>query len=119
MKKVVFLLILIQSLCLLQAAYGGDSWVLWEKQESIDSSVGIRQAVMWEAIDGYAKEADCRTHREQVWNGKMKDWGGRRGSYIEKIDGVPYTYIGIKTKDSLVTLQYYCLPGTIDPREHH
>ena len=33
MKKVVFLLILIQSLCLLPLALAEDSWVLWEKEE--------------------------------------------------------------------------------------
>lgn len=116
MKKIIFLLILIQlAFCL--PALAEDSWVLWEKQESIESkSKEMTRDVTWEIIDGYAKEPDCKAARERVVAYEKKHWEESIGGYVKKVTSSS-TYVGVETTEGLLQLQYYCLPGTLDPRK--
>lgn len=117
MKKLILLIVIFQSIVSLPL-YAEDSWVLWQKAEKLDfKRKEATRGVEWEIIDGFAKESDCKDHREQVWNNRVKFWDNMKGAYIKKVTSVPYTYIGTATKDYTLEFNYYCLPGSLDPRK--
>jgi len=112
LKRAIVILILGLALAVPSSALAGDSWVLWQKTTM--PAVGDGKTPLnwnWEIIDGYAQIADCNTHKEKVCRDSLRAY-----EKANKRDYCP---------DSLVTdysakgafIQFYCLPGTLDPRE--
>jgi hypothetical protein len=118
MKKVLFLLILIQSLVSLPLAHGENTWVLWLKSE-YDSFKNHEPEshIYWEVIDGFGKEADCKAYREGVWTNLKKGAEEDKAKHLaEEVTAVPYSLIMTRLSGTSTHSQnLYCLPGTIDP----
>src|SRR5208337_2139714 len=108
MKRVVFLLILIQSLCLLPAAHSEDSWVLWERMEYTNLKTFEIQRV-WDIIDGYAKEPDCKSGRVRAVAAKKKHFDDSRASNVKEVSGNE-TSVTMSTDRESWLYEYICLP---------
>jgi hypothetical protein len=116
MKRVVFLLILIQAAFCLNAL-AEESWVLWAKHEVFGSKGKKRTCdVTWEVIDGYAKEAECKDARERVVAFEKKKWEAMKAHNVQSVGGGS-TDIVIIGDEGIQAIIYCCLPGTIDPRK--
>ncbi len=117
MKKLALMLILIQLIGLIPAANAVESWVLWKKEEKIESKAKeVSLDAMWEVIDEFAKGVECKTAMETLWDSSMQVWESKTGGLIRKVNGLRPGYLNISCKDYMITLNYYCLPETIDPR---
>lgn len=111
-ERAIAILILGLVLAVPSSVSAGNSWVLWEQITT--PAVGDGKTPLnwsWEIIDGYAQIADCKKAKEKACRDSLKAFGR-----ANKRDYCP---------DSLVTdesakgafFQFYCLPGTLDPRK--
>ncbi len=98
-----------------------DSWVLWEKTDSIKTNGD--QNIFWEIIHAYPMRKQCIQEMIRTWwmmrNQAIED--KKKSNTISEVKEVPYSEIIITFKQpkeiKSIAKTYYCLLGASDPRE--
>lgn len=109
------------TILLAASAARAESWVLWQKKEYIETT--MKQNIFWEIIDAYPEHKQCLQGMKRVWqvtkNRAVED--KKKYDTISKIEEVPYNLIitNFKEPKEIMSISetFYCLPGTLDPRE--
>ncbi len=98
-----------------------ETWVLWERTDSIKTSGD--QHTYWEIIHAYPVHKQCIKEMQRIWQ-VMRDKASEdkeKSNTIAEVKEVPYSAIIISFKQPQemmsITNTYYCFPGTSDPRE--
>ncbi len=97
-----------------------ESWVLWEKKEYFKTS--MEQNIFWEIIDAYPEYKQCLQGMQKVWQ-MTRDQAieDKKNDTISEVKEIPDTGIITRFKQpkEIMSISYifYCLPGTLDPRE--
>jgi hypothetical protein len=99
-----------------------ESWVLWLKNETINHKIGTTST--WEIVNAYPDFNKCVQAKKQVWLAKTAQYKKLEKEYnsFDEVDGTPYDFISTKLKnekDGVIGFfdNFYCLPGTLDPRD--
>ncbi len=116
-----FLDILLIATPILSSTAQADSWVLWEKTDSIKMNGG--QNIYWEIIHAYPMRKQCIQEMIRTWwmmrNQAIED--KKKSDTISEVKEVRYSAIITTFKQpkeiKSIAITYYCLPGMSDPRE--
>ena len=107
--------------CFHSSTAQAETWVLWERTDSIKTSGD--QHTYWEIIHAYPVHKQCIKEMQRTWQ-IMRDKASedkRNSNTISEVKEVPYSAIITTFKQpremKSITTTYYCLPGTSDPRE--
>jgi hypothetical protein len=122
--KTIMLALLVSCLIPLlpASARAQNGWVLWQKTETTTSST-MQQHVSWELLDAYPEYDRCTQVATKVWQVSKDRWTEDKQKYgtISEIKEVPSVLIIVTFKDPKkirsVSEKFFCLPGTLDPRE--
>jgi hypothetical protein len=123
MKKELILLssVIAVMLLFISSTVHAESWVLWQKKEYIKTN--MEQNIFWEIIDAYPEHKQCLQGMTRIWkvikNQAIED--KKKYDTISEIKEVPYSLIITNFKEPKeimsISENFYCLPGTLDPRE--
>ncbi len=122
-KKTIKLFVLGISLIstfFLSSTTQADTWVLWERTDSVKTNGD--QHTYWEMIHAYPVHKQCLKEMQTTWQ-IMRDRAGedqKKSNTISEVKEVPYSvFTTFKQAQEImsITNTYYCLPGTSDPRE--
>ena len=113
--------VMVVMVLLIASTARAESWVLWQKKEYIETS--MKQNIFWEIIDAYPEHKQCLLGMKRIWqvtkNQAIED--KKKYDTISEIKEVPYNLIITNFKEpkeiSGILETFYCLPGTLDPRE--
>ena len=98
-----------------------ESWVLWTKTEYIKTN--MQSSVFWEIINAFPDHNQCLQVKKKVWQVKHNQAMEDKKKYetIDEIKEVANELIITNFKDHKdihsISVNLYCLPGTLDPRE--
>jgi len=98
-----------------------ESWVLWTKIEY--SKTDLSHDIFWEIMGGYPDYNTCLQVKDKIYRVRQKEAREDKKQYpsISKLDEVPTELIIITFKDPKEiyskSISFFCLPGTLDPRE--
>jgi hypothetical protein len=96
-----------------------ESWVLWDEMETTGAKG--KQDIHWKIVDAYPEHKQCLQGMQRIWEAKEKQAMEDKEKIGSKVDVVRYSYISIMYKKPKVIIrnvdEFYCLPGTLDPRE--
>jgi hypothetical protein len=122
-KKIMFFVLGISLIIIpiLSSTTQADSWVLWEKTDSIKTDGN--QNIYWEIVHAYPVKKQCIQEMIRTWwmmrNQAIED--KEKSDTISEVKEVRYSRIIISFKQPKEILSiaktYYCLPGTSDPQE--
>jgi len=98
-----------------------EGWVLWGEKEFLETS--MKQNIIWNIIDAYPDYKQCLLSMKRVWQTKKNQAIQDKNKYdtISEIQEVPYNLIITTFKEPKeihsISENFYCLPGTLDPRD--
>lgn len=113
------------------SAYATDSWVLWEKNDWIAVyNTGVKGDVIWTILGAVPRFETCeswkekvikltKTHKEKETR-KNTTW---RKHEVKRMRNIVFVTYSRDSKEEGKKewfsdyFTYYCLPGTLDPRE--
>ena len=98
-----------------------ESWVLWQKKEF--QKIDLTSNIYWEILDAYPDYKQCMQTMKRIWQVEktqaLED--KKKFDTISEIKDVPYNLLIRKFKEPKeyhsIWEHFYCLPGTLDPRE--
>lgn len=117
-KNISALTVLAIGLVTVPCSAWAEGWVLWKES--------LPKERPWVILDAYPLYEQCNEMRAKLWQGsmaaaekeKIDDEGSLFG--VAKIETFPYAVIKINTEKSSIhssSVEFYCLPGSLDPRE--
>ena len=120
-KLMLICLIVVMNVFVSTIARSECAWVLWTKKEYIKEN--MEQNVHWRIIRAYPDYNQCLQAKKRIWqvikNQALED--KKRYGTISEIKEVPDELVITNFKDSKnilsVSEEFYCFPGTLDPRE--
>lgn len=84
------------------------AWVSWIKWHS--DSISAEQ---WEIRDALPTRTECRDLNQRLWRVAREQTAG---PYVVSVDGVEGVLLTTKYKQGFMTMEYLCLPSSVDPR---
>jgi hypothetical protein len=117
MKRLVLVTLLVS---LASSAYG-ESWVLWTKSEYID--MNLHNDVSWKIENASQDYKQCQENKIMSWVSADKFAASLQDSpgMVQRISSVIGDRVVITYKNPKQTYMsissFYCLPGTLDPRD--
>jgi hypothetical protein len=121
MKNLLMLLLclgILMSTLISSIAYCQSGWVLWTQTEVIEGSHGSKS---WQLVNAYPNHNQCLQIKKKVWQGMKKSnlESMKKHDTILDVSGEPEAYLHTTYKEgNMQTIVYfYCLPGTLDPRD--
>lgn len=121
MQSKIILIFCFLGFLLFYSIVHAESWVLWTKTEY--AKTDLSHDVFWEIIGAYPDYNKCQQAKDRVYRVKQDDAREDKKQYpaISKVEEVPTELIIIKFKDPKEihskSISFFCLPGTLDPRE--
>lgn len=84
------------------------AWVAWIKWRS-DSF----PAEQWEVRDALPTRTECTDLNRRLWRVAREQ---TTGPFVVSVDGVEGVLLTTKYKQGSMTMEYLCLPSSLDPR---
>ncbi|MGD9579690.1 MAG: hypothetical protein AB7Y74_15755 [Syntrophorhabdus sp.] len=117
-----------------QSAFSEDGWVLWEKRQQQDVRKDGKAGsnyLDWEILNAFPAWQECDIYKQNLWKVKKATFTEIKekctknkcdNKIISLDDGVPFESLNVIHQFSNETighqyLKWFCLPGTLDPRE--
>lgn len=123
MRITVLSICLIFTLCFEFASTpaNADGWVLWVKNEALHNN--DEKTTTWEINNAFPDFNKCIEAKKQVWLSKTAKYKKLEKEHnpFDDVGGTPYEFISTSLKNPKDIVGYfetfYCLPGTLDPRD--
>jgi len=86
--------------------------------------INLKSHIFWNIIDAYPDYKQCLQTMKRVWQVEKNQAIEDKNKFdtISEIKDVPYNLIITKFKEPKeihsISVNFYCLPGTLDPREN-
>lgn len=119
-NRLMFIICLgvLMSTLISSSAYCQSGWVLWTKTELIEGSHVSRS---WELVNAYPNHNQCLQIKKKVWQARKRlDLETmKKHDTISDVSGERETYLHTTYKEGnmQIIVYFYCLPGTLDPRD--
>ena len=85
------------------------AWVAWIKWRSNPYPA----AEQWEIRDAVATRTECLELNRRLWRVTREQ---STGPFVVSVDGVEGVLLTIKYESGWMTMEYMCLPSSLDPR---
>lgn len=83
------------------------AWVAWIKWSTNDLP-----AERWEVRDAVPTRTECTELNQRLWRVARE----QTGPFVVSVDGVEGVLLTTKYKQGWMTMEYLCLPSSLDPR---
>lgn len=122
MKRVIWALMMVAMVSSSAGASSGNGWVLWIYESAVPKASPARPFKEWMIYDAYDSLQECnnvkKTYLEASLEEALKE---KKDGKIESSERRGNSIVKKMLKDNPATISeretYYCLPGTLDPRE--
>jgi len=96
-----------------------DGWVLWSKNETAYNNNDLT-AFAWSINNAFPDFNKCVEGKKQAWLSKIAQYK-KLDNYYAEVDGSVEDFISTRLKNPKdvygTFTTFYCLPGTLDPRD--